>query len=614
MNADVRRGFGAVGWAPRPPLAMRRLLTTALLLASAVPGRASSAQNAPPAGSLVRSGGGPGGDTGESVAEDVFSGETVVVGTFEQTAAFGPGVAVTSADAPAARSDAFVVRYAASGAALWARRMGTGVFNDFGAGVALASPFHGSDAVYVSGYFTGVATFDGGANPAATLTTRNDFDAFLAAYSSAGDLLWVQQAGGAEQDLGRGVAADAFGRVYWAGSFTGTATWGSGTAAQTRTSAGSSDGFLARYTEAGTLDRLLTVGGDESDDLRAVAVFPYSNVAHATGTFRSVARFGATPLQSRGLSDVAVIAVGPDNAVQWARQVGGSGNDYARGLALSRNATVGVGGSFENTVLVGTDVLTSAGFSDAFLALYTFNGDDVRAFRGGGAGFDIATAVAATPLVPIATLGGDPTTPVFVLSGYIDGASTFGPEAVAAQGTDAFAAVYPEPYTAPGPADVFTVGGSGQDRGAGAALGYLGQDLVLTGSYRSTVAFGASTVASAGGADVFVARVPLCPRYSCLPVAGEPGAAAPAARVSVAPNPSRSPAVTLRLAEAAEATVDIVDALGRVVAVLHRGALAAGETRWAPGELLLGGLAPGSYVLRVQGPDVSARQAFVVVR
>ncbi len=53
--------------------------------------------------------------------------------------------------------------------------------------------------------------------------------------------------------------------------FTGTATWGTGAAAQTRTSAGSSDGFLARYLPDGTLERLLTVGGSESDDLRAVA-------------------------------------------------------------------------------------------------------------------------------------------------------------------------------------------------------------------------------------------------------------------------------------------------------------------------------------------------------
>ncbi len=67
--------------------------------------------------------------------------------------------------------------------------------------------------------------------------------------------------------------------------------------------------------------------------------------------------------------------------------------------------------------------------------------------------------------------------------------------------------------------------------------------------------------------------------------------------------------MTLRLAAPAEATVEIVDALGRVVAVLHRGALPAGETRLAPEAL-----PPGAYVVRAHGAGGAARQAFVVVR
>lgn len=582
-------------------------LTSGLALFSFLLSPAVAAQ---PAGSTIASGGGPASDIGESVAADLLGGESAVVGTFEQTATFGP-VSVTSADAPAVRSDAFVVKYGSNGVALWARRMGTGVFNDFGAGVAITSElFPDAGSVYVSGFFTGIATFDGGANPAVSLTTRNDFDAFLAKYSPQGDLLWVQQAGGPEQDTGRGVAVDGQGRVLWTGGFAGTSTWGSGAAALTRTSAGSSDGFLARYLPDGTLDRLLTVGGSESDDLRSVATQQFnSNEVYATGTFRSVAFFGATPLQSRGLSDVAVLSVTPDLAVVWARQVGGSGNDYARGLASSATRLVGVGGSFENTILVGTDVLTSAGASDAFLAVYDFTGTEVGAYRGGGAGFDIANGVAATPNIPIPTLAGGPPDPVFVLTGYVDGASTFGTTAVSAQGLDAFAAVYYSPFFgAPSLLGVLRVGASNADRGNGAAIGRFGGDLLLTGSFRGAVTFGSGTATSAGSNDVFVARVPLCPAFSCYPVAGEAPSAAPAAGLSVAPNPSRAPVVTLRLDAPAEATVEVVDALGRVHAVLHRGALPSGETRLSPGPL-----APGVYVVRVRG-GVEARRAFVVVR
>ena len=75
--------------------------------------------------------------------------------------------------------------------------------NDVDLGNGIAADASGN--VYVSGYFTGVATWDGGANPDVTITTRSDFDGFLAKYSPIGDLAWVQQIGGTDQDVARGV-------------------------------------------------------------------------------------------------------------------------------------------------------------------------------------------------------------------------------------------------------------------------------------------------------------------------------------------------------------------------------------------------------------------------
>ncbi len=574
----------------------------------------------PPAGSGAISGGGPASDVGERVAVSPFTGERAVVGTFEQTATFG-GVSVTSADAPAGRSDAFVVFYGADGTALWARRMGTDVFNDFGAGVALASDFDGTTRVYVSGFFTGIATFDGGTAPDATLTTRSDFDAFLAAYDGTGDLLWVQQAGGVDQDTGRDVVADDFGGVFWAGSFTGTATWGSGGDAVTRTSAGSSDGFLARYESDGTLDWLLTTGGSEGDDLRGLALGGFGDALYATGTFRGIAFFGDVPFQSRGLSDVAVLSINPtDGTPLWTRQVGGSGNEYARGVAATFEA-VAVAGSFENDILVGTDVLTSAGFSDAFAAFYTPDGTERGAVRGGGAGFDIANGVAATPALPIPVRVGTPSAPVFAVTGYVDGASTFGATPLAAQGLDAFAAVYVD-ETPDGPAPMLGAllrfGASNADRGAGAAIGstsgptgsQFGTALFLTGSFRDVVTFGDSTVTGVGSNDVFLATVPLCPEVACYPAVSTAEAPTGGLLLTIAPNPSLAGArLTLTLAAATDATVEVEDALGRVVARLHRGPLAAGETAWTAPPL-----APGAYWLVARTGGRTVRQAFTVVR
>jgi len=580
---------------------------------------------AQPSGSTILAGGGPGGDLGDAIAVAPYTGHTAVVGTFEQTATFGPGVSVTSADAPAARSDAFVVFYAPDGTALWARRMGTSVFNDFGGGVALAPSFFAPpNAIYVSGYFTGIATFDGGANPDASLTTRNDFDAFLAAYSFDGDLLWVTQSGGPEQDTGRGLAVSPFGSVIQTGSFTGTAMWGSGDDAVTRTSAGGSDGFLAMYAPDGRLTSVTTVGGPESDDLRAAAhVSPTLSFdgLYATGTFRSVAMFGTIPLSSRGQSDVAVIQVrtlnptGEDPTVLWASQIGGNGFDYARGLAVSDGGQIAVAGSFENTLLVGTDALTSAGASDAFLAVLDHRGVALGGHRGGGAGFDIANAVAATTRIdtPTARGGSDP---AFAVSGYLDGESTFGSTPVAGQGTDAFVAIYLSTLSGATLSDVFAIGGSGTDRAYGVAIGAIVDDaspgydfpMRVTGSFRESVTVGTTTVTSSGDGDVFVATVPLCPTFTCPVLVAGDADPTPGVHLNASPNPSPS-RLSLTLASPADATIEIVDALGRVVARLHAGPLPAGETSWATPRL-----SPGAYWLVARTGGAVHRQGVTVAR
>src|SRR5690606_2589523 len=200
--------------------------------------------------------GGARSDVGEDVAID-GAGNVYVTGSFEGTATFG-GFSLTAADDDPGDDwqDVFVVKYDVQGTALWARRAGTGVFNDFAEGIDVDADGN----VYVAGYFTGIATWDGGDNPDVSLTTRNDFDGFLAKYDTDGNLLWVAPAGGPEQDTGRGVAATPDGGAYFAGGFAGTAVFGTDTAL---TSAGSSDGFLAKYDADGNLLWVAQGGGTE---------------------------------------------------------------------------------------------------------------------------------------------------------------------------------------------------------------------------------------------------------------------------------------------------------------------------------------------------------------
>lgn len=98
-----------------------------------------------------------------------------------------------------------------------------------------------------------------------------------------------------------------------------------------------------------------------------------------------------------------------------------------------------------------------------------------------------------------------------------------------------------------------------------------------------------------------------------LAVAAEDAPHAPGAgALRVFPNPARGRATvvfTLGAPQAVRAT--LVDVSGREVALVYAGALLGGEARLG---VPLAGLAPGVYVVRVEGPSVHAARAFVVTR
>jgi hypothetical protein len=154
------------------------------------------------------------------------AGDVALAGKFQGSVSFG-GTALTSAGG----DDAFLVKLSGgSGAQLWAKRFGS-TSGDVASGVAV----DGSDNVVVSGYFAGAVDFGGGA------LSSVGTDVFAAKYSSSGVHLWSRRFGGADVQIGGGVAAATNGDVTLTGSFRGTIDFGMGLLS----SVGGNDGFIA---------------------------------------------------------------------------------------------------------------------------------------------------------------------------------------------------------------------------------------------------------------------------------------------------------------------------------------------------------------------------------
>jgi hypothetical protein len=193
----------------------------------------------------------------------------------------------------------------------------------------------------------------------------------------------------------------------------------------------------------------------------------------------------------------------------WAKSAGGaSGNDWGYGItSLPNNATI-VSGWFEGTVTFGQaeanqTVLTSAGFMDVFIARYSSNGELTWAKRAGGADDERAYG--------IARLSDDST----VITGWFEGATVFGlgdpnqTNLLAVGVRDIFIARYDTDGAllwAKSALGSFNA----DDYGIG-ITDFMDDSIVVSGWYEGSVTFGPgepgeTTLTSAGGIDMFIAR------------------------------------------------------------------------------------------------------------
>jgi len=276
----------------------------------------------------VRRFGGLGEDSARAVAT-CSDGTIFVAGRFESTLDLGPGADGALLHS-AGKRDAYVARFRADGALIWARRLGGKRQDEV---EDLATLPDGS--VLVAGSFESRLQFEDGVSGRAS---AGETDAFLACFDPEGRLLWCQSAGGPEEDEARGVAGFPDGSSVLTGRFGGEARFGASEGEAVRLlDAGRRDVFVARYGPDGSLQWARRAGGVESDYGRAACAGPDDSCT-VTGYFRDVAVFGAgepgeTRLTSSGGLDLFVARWTADGALAWAFAAGEIGPE--RGYALA---------------------------------------------------------------------------------------------------------------------------------------------------------------------------------------------------------------------------------------------------------------------------------------
>lgn len=222
--------------------------------------------------------------------------------------------------------------------------------------------------VYVAGFTTGA--FQG--------SNQGQFDAFVAKYDANGTQSWAQQLGSSKDDLAYGVAVDANGNVYVAGTTSGTLP--------TASSAGSDDAFVAKYDPSGARQWVTQFGTSGFEDAFGVAVGADGSLYVAGDTDASLD--GVNP--DVGNTDAFVVKLNPSGARLWTRQLGVVGNDAAYGVAVDANGNADIAGSTEGALPNNT----SSGLRDAFVAQYDASGTRTWVKQFGSANTDEIKGVA----------------------------------------------------------------------------------------------------------------------------------------------------------------------------------------------------------------------------
>ena len=262
---------------------------------------------------------------------------------------------------------------------LWVKQAG-GTDYDFGHSIAVDA--NGNN--YVTGSFSGSSTFG-----TTTLTSSGDKDIFVAKIDHNGNWLWANQAGGISYDYGRGIAVDDNGNSYITGEFEESATFGT----TTLTSSGSYDIFVAKLDSSGNWLWAKQAWGIGEDVGFSIAVDAKGN-SYITGVFIESANFGTTTLTSSGDYDIFVAKLDINGNWLWAKQAGGTSDDYGNGIAVDTNGNSYVTGYFSESATFGTTTLTSSGDIDIFVAKLDSSGNWLWANQAGGTNCDYGHGIA----------------------------------------------------------------------------------------------------------------------------------------------------------------------------------------------------------------------------
>jgi hypothetical protein len=410
---------------------LKKVIVTALfisLIASPmlVNVRSVQAERIVQAYNFTKRSGGTASDLSYSVAVD-GSNNVYMAGIFSGTVNFNTDGG-TDSRTSAGSNDIFVTKINSDGSYGWTKTAG-----GTGLDIAYGITVDGLNNIYVTGTFGGTVNFntDGGTD---NKVSAGSNDLFIMKLNSDGSYGWTKRAGGSGLDVAYSVTTDGSNNVYVVGSFTGTANFNTDGGTDNLSAGGIQDDiFVMKLNSDGSYAWTERVGANTADTAFSVTTDGSNNV-YVAGRFTGTVNFntdgGTSNLTSLGTDDIAIMKINSDGSYGWAKRIGGTGSDMARGITTDSLNNIYITGFFNGTVNFntdgGTDNKVSSGGNDVFITKLNSDGSYGWTKKFGGSAADIGFGIATDGLNNIYTAGSFSSTVNFNTDGGTDSKTSAG--------------------------------------------------------------------------------------------------------------------------------------------------------------------------------------------
>jgi len=326
-------------------------------------------------------------DAGVSLTTDT-SGNIYVTGYFTGTVDFDPGINTYNLVSEG-NIDVFILKLNSNGDFAWANRVG-GTGLDQGSAIEIDA----NNNIYTCGYFSDSVEFIQDTS-SVNLSSYGSQDVYIQKMDTDGNIMWVKQIGGIEQDVARGIAFDSNANVYIIGNFNNTVDFDPGIAAYNLTSVGNADVFIEKLDPNGNFIFAKQMGGPQNDEGMSIQVDYQDNII-SIGNFQSIADFNpgnqTNELTSLGNSDIFILKLNSSGNFTWVKRIGAGSNERGLSVTLDQGGNIYTTGYFSMTVDfdpgTGTSFLTSVANFDGFIQKLDSTGNFVFAKKFGNTDTD----------------------------------------------------------------------------------------------------------------------------------------------------------------------------------------------------------------------------------